>query len=259
MKNFFSIREAAKIVNMTSETLRHYDRIGLVSPCYREASSGYRYYSEQELIQLQTIGLLKYMDLTLMEIKEILQLNDLSNIIALLKQTEENIERKITRLQYAKSKIKRAYMDYEKKLEGSQIQADMYTKYIPARVILISNQLEQPTLKNLWDYHSHFYKQIGKERQSQFLFEDLAGMITTEGKTRLFAVCLQYPDLEGLSVLSEGEYLCASCTEDNKSQVLEKLLKIAKEEYEIQPKTIIHKIVVTGILQWNYEVQVLLH
>ena len=30
MKDFFSIGETAKIVNMTSEALRHYDRIGLV-------------------------------------------------------------------------------------------------------------------------------------------------------------------------------------------------------------------------------------
>ena len=28
MKEFFSISEAAKAVNTTSETLRHYDRIG---------------------------------------------------------------------------------------------------------------------------------------------------------------------------------------------------------------------------------------
>jgi len=30
MKKYFSIGEAAKAANMTSETLRHYDRIGLV-------------------------------------------------------------------------------------------------------------------------------------------------------------------------------------------------------------------------------------
>ena len=33
MKNYFSISQAAKIVDMTTETLRHYDRIDLVKPC----------------------------------------------------------------------------------------------------------------------------------------------------------------------------------------------------------------------------------
>ncbi|MFQ9792440.1 MAG: MerR family DNA-binding transcriptional regulator [Acutalibacteraceae bacterium] len=33
MESYFSISEAAKIVGLTSETLRHYDRIDLVKPC----------------------------------------------------------------------------------------------------------------------------------------------------------------------------------------------------------------------------------
>lgn len=32
MKKYFSVGEAAKAVHTTSETLRHYDRIGLVKP-----------------------------------------------------------------------------------------------------------------------------------------------------------------------------------------------------------------------------------
>ena len=39
MENFFSISEAAKMVNMTSETLRHYDRIGLVKVSRRDEAS----------------------------------------------------------------------------------------------------------------------------------------------------------------------------------------------------------------------------
>lgn len=257
MKNFFSIKQAAKIVNMTSETLRYYDRIGLVIPCYKDESSGYRYYSEQELIRLQTIGLLKYMDLSLTEIKDILQLNDLSEIIALLKRAEKNTEQKIAQLQYAKSKIKRAYTDYEKKLDGVEIQNNIFTvTHIPERVILISDQLEHPTLKNLWDYHSHFYKQIGTKLQ--FQFEDRAGIITTNEKTHLFAVCLQYPDTQGLTVLPEGDYLCANCTQDNKERILQELLQIAKLEYGVLPENIIQNIVITGILQWNYQIQLLL-
>ena len=53
MKKFFSVGEAAKAVGMTAETLRHYDRIGLVSPCKTDEWTGYRYYSEQELARLQ--------------------------------------------------------------------------------------------------------------------------------------------------------------------------------------------------------------
>ena len=36
MKNYFSIGEAAKMANTTTETLRHYDRINLLKPSIKE-------------------------------------------------------------------------------------------------------------------------------------------------------------------------------------------------------------------------------
>lgn len=62
MKNFFTISEASNIVNMSAETLRHYYCIGLVRPSYKDDFSKYRYYSEQKMIRLRTVKLLKYMD-----------------------------------------------------------------------------------------------------------------------------------------------------------------------------------------------------
>ncbi|WP_188114731.1 MerR family transcriptional regulator [Paenibacillus sp. B2(2019)] len=256
MNNYFTIKQAAEIVDMTTETLRHYDRIGLVKPCHKDELSGYRYYSEQELVKLQTIELLKAMDLTLMDIKDILQQNDLSKVIAFLKQAEKRADDKIARLQYAKSKIKRAYLHYENKFQDGYSQSENYfVRHIEERVIMLSNKMESPTLKNLWDYHRHFYQQIETSLHSQFLFEDMAGMFTTEGITRLFAVCLKYPSLEGLTVLPEGDYLCAICTEENKNAVLQNLLERAKTEYDVCPDFVLHNIIVTGILQWDYQIQ----
>ena len=65
MKNLFSISEAAKMADMTSETLRHYDRIGLVSPSEKDPFTGYRSYSHAEIIRLQTVQALRSMDLSL--------------------------------------------------------------------------------------------------------------------------------------------------------------------------------------------------
>ena len=55
-----------------AETLRHYDRIGLVKPCKADEWTGYRYYSQREIVRLETIRALRCMDLSLAEIKEIL-------------------------------------------------------------------------------------------------------------------------------------------------------------------------------------------
>ena len=46
MEKFFSVGEAARAAQTTSETLRHYDRIGLVKPSKKDEWTNYRYYSE---------------------------------------------------------------------------------------------------------------------------------------------------------------------------------------------------------------------
>lgn len=99
MKEFFSVSEAAKLVHMTAETLRHYDRIGLVKPCRTDEWTGYRYYSRQEVVRLNTIQLLRCMGLSLAEIKEILSYDDLEKIVGALKQAERRADEKIAELQ----------------------------------------------------------------------------------------------------------------------------------------------------------------
>ena len=44
--------------------------------------------------------------------------------------------------------------------------------------------------------------------------------------------------------------------EENRAVMREKLCNIAKEEYGVNPDFIVEIVVLSGILQWNYEVQV---
>ncbi len=256
MKKFFSVGEAARAVHTTSETLRHYDRIGLVKPSKKDEWNNYRYYTEQDIVRLNTVRALQLMDLPLREIKKVLEYDDLEKIIDFLAQAEKNADEKIAALQYSKSKIKLAKADYERKLQGQQRFNDTFLKDYPERVIFLSDTLETPTLENLWNYLSHFYDKIDPSIKEQFVFEDLAGIYTENSLSRLFAVCICYEDINGLKVLPKGKYLCADCTEENRKSTLDKLIQKAKTEYNVNPKFTIQLIVVSGILHWNYEVQV---
>ncbi len=257
MKTEFSIHEAAQMADMTSETLRHYDRIGLVKPCRRDEWTGYRYYSQQEIVRLHTIQALRRMDLSLSKIREVLELNNLEQVVAFLKQAENQADEKMAQLQYAKAKIRLARMDYEKKLGGHEELRSVFVRKLPARVILLSDTLQTPSLDTLWNYHAHFYKQVGEERREWFAFEDLAGMYTKEGRSRLFAVCIRYPDEEGLTILPAGKYVCANCTEEERETVLQELNTTAAREYGIEADAVVQIVVVSGILQWSYQLQVL--
>lgn len=256
MEKYFSVGEAAKAVHTTSETLRHYDRIGLVKPSKVDQWTHYRYYTQQDLVRLNTVRALQLMDLPLQEIKKVLAYDDLEKIVDFLAQAEKKADEKIAALQYSKSKIRLAKEDYEKKLQGQQWFSGAFLKDLPARVILLSDTLEAPTVENLWNYLSHFYHQVTPALKEQFYFEDLAGIYTENGISRLFAVCLRYTEVEGLKVLPKGRYLCASCTEENRQEVLDQLTAKVKAEYAGDPSFTVQLVVVSGILQWNYEVQV---
>ena len=131
MQEYFSVGEAAKAVHTTSETLRHYDRIGLVKPSKKDAWTNYRYYTEQDIVRLNTVRALQLMDLPLQEIKKVLEYDDLEKILDFLTQAEKKADEKIAALQYSKSKIRLAKADYARKLQAQQSFSGTVLKDLP--------------------------------------------------------------------------------------------------------------------------------
>lgn len=256
MSEFFSIGKTAEIVDMTTETLRHYDRIGLVKPCKTDEWTGYRYYSRQEIVKLNTVRALRCMDLTLDEIKNILAYDDFDKIIAALKRAEINADEKIAELNYAKAKIQRARAYYENKSSGDKKEESCFIKRYPKRVILLSQTMDKPTTDNLWNYHRHFYDQVPDGLKNEFAFEDSAGIYEQNGLSRLFAICTKFTEIDGLTTLPQGDYLCTNCTEENRDRILQDLYQTAKNKYNASPEFTVQLIVLSGILQWNYQAQI---
>lgn len=98
MAHYFSIGEAAKATHITTETLRHYDRIGLVKPSKKDEWTNYRYYTEQDIVRVNTVRALQLMDLPLQEIKKVLDYDDLEKIVDFLAQAEKKANEKIATL-----------------------------------------------------------------------------------------------------------------------------------------------------------------
>ena len=253
----FSISRTAKIVNMTTETLRYYDRIGLVHPSKIDKWSKYRYYSEKDIVKLNTVHSLSCMEIPLKEIKRLIELNSIEEIVEFLQDALIRADKKISELHEAKQRILRAKDFYESKIGGKSKQ-NLFIRKMPKRTILLSDKLSQPTIDNLWNYHRHFYLQIGESEKEKFEFEDIAGIYEASNLKRLFTVCKKYSAIENLIELQEGNYLCAECTEDDYNEVLQILINTAKLQYFTDTKFIVRLIVLTGILQWKYEIQILI-
>jgi DNA-binding transcriptional MerR regulator len=67
----FKIQDFAKLAGVTVKALRHYDRLGLLSPARTEA--GYRVYCERDLETLEQIIALKFLGLPLRQIATVLK------------------------------------------------------------------------------------------------------------------------------------------------------------------------------------------
>lgn len=256
MKKIFSIGEAAEKVGVTSETLRHYDRIGLVKPSQKDEWTNYRYYTAKDIVLLNTVRALQQMDLPLKKIKEVLEYDDIGKIIDFLNETEKRADEKIALLKESKAMIQRARENYERKPRIT-VSDDFFIERFPEQVILLSDTLETPTVDNLWNYLEHYYNKVGKHKD-KFEFEDVAGVYTENGRSRLFAVCVKYEPINGLITLPKGDYLCADCSEKDREKKLGELLKISERKYDAHPQFTVQQIVVSGILQWNYRIRVFL-
>ena len=72
----------------------------------------------------------------------------------------------------------------------------------------------------------------------------------------MFAVCVRYAETDGLLTLPAGRYLCAESTEEARAETEKQLLLAAEREYGAAPAFTVAQIIVTGILQWQYQIQV---
>lgn len=96
----YSIGEFSKINRITTKTLRHYDKIGLLKPCMTDSWTGYRYYSPSQLEDIHRILMLKDMGFSLKEIQEVLCHQETleAHLQRRVKELEEEVEKSRERL-----------------------------------------------------------------------------------------------------------------------------------------------------------------
>lgn len=121
----YAIGAFAKLTGVTERALRYYDRQGLLKPSSRNAQ-GHRYYTEQDLYQLQKILTLKYLNFSLEDIAVYLNkpehdlLESLAVQYELLKQKQRQLERVLGTIERMRSIAEGA----------GQIDSDMLLAFI---------------------------------------------------------------------------------------------------------------------------------
>ncbi len=90
-KEFISIGKMAEINRISIATLRLYDEMGLLKPAYIDAQSKYRYYTIEQNARLDLIAYMKDLGISLKEIQNVLQKENIDEIEDILSQKKEQI------------------------------------------------------------------------------------------------------------------------------------------------------------------------
>lgn len=89
----YTVLSLAKMAGISSRTLRYYDEIGLLKPT-RINSSGYRIYAQAEVNRLQLILFYRELEISLEDIRNILQAPSFDELQALKEHREKLLDRK---------------------------------------------------------------------------------------------------------------------------------------------------------------------
>ncbi len=106
----FGIGEFSKIAQVPASQLRYYDEIGLFVPASINSETGYRFYSVEQLAQLNRILALKDLGLSLGQIERLLETEiepeEIRGMLVLRKaQIEQTLEAETARLRAVESRL----------------------------------------------------------------------------------------------------------------------------------------------------------
>ena len=106
MGKYLTIGQMGKLNNLSVQTLRHYEKVGLLNPSYINKETGYRYYSMKDFNTIDLIKQCKAMGLSLEEIKEVTNnYTSLESIVEILGNQKKLISLKIKELENIKNKV----------------------------------------------------------------------------------------------------------------------------------------------------------
>lgn len=141
LKEKLTIGEMAKLRGVTTEALRHYDRIDLFKPQFVDPHSGYRYYSIFQYEILGTIKELRQLRMTTDEIKEYLNERNFSKSLDSLKNKHEELVSKLKELNELEESIREKIIYLEKAEKENDLQQIVFREMKSRELITLNEKI----------------------------------------------------------------------------------------------------------------------
>jgi DNA-binding transcriptional MerR regulator len=214
MKELYSIGEVSKIMGISVQALRYYSSINMLNPKYINPSTGYRYYSADQLHFIDRIKYLQKFGLSLEEIQEIIDNNDIQLLLSILEKRKSQCYDEINKLKETINGIEwyKNYFTYTSKSNSDDVT---YTKYFKKRHMVATRIIENEPKE---DFHirlntiknSTKLKNLNYMRQFSYILNYESILKSTLNPTHLGMFIKESPTSENSNVLEipEGNYLC---------------------------------------------------
>ena len=178
----FSIKEFAEFSRTTRDTLRHYDKIGLLSPVSR-GENNYRYYSNAQLAIVNVIHTLQESGMTLDKIKEFIDMRNPELTDKVFSHQIEKIDAIIEKWNSARKLL----LTLQDSIRGTMhIDEDnVVIQFMPAKAIILGDLNDYSRGRNVYDALLSFYKAIHEKYPDLCLNYSVWGQFS-EGRIKQF-------------------------------------------------------------------------
>ncbi|MEL7622598.1 MAG: MerR family transcriptional regulator [Clostridiales bacterium] len=215
MKDLYYIGEVSSLLGISSQTLRYYDRVGLVQPAVINEQTGYRQYTYDQIHFIERIKYLQNLGLSLTDIQRALASSNPKDLVRVLHDQKQVLQQKIKKLQEIENCID-WYVEYYQHIEKNHYPNIPFKVREPER-----HMLAAPFFPGDSTYGSAGYrltKEKSKKEFEEVSFLRQVGYILDfqellDGNIRpqaYFVYLKDKPELDHSFIRSipAGEYLC---------------------------------------------------
>ena len=138
MKNYYKINEISKLYNLGLDSLRYYEKLGILNP--KRGENNYRQYSGKDIYRLNIIKDMKNLGFSMSKIGKYLENRSIDNTLNMIEEEIDVIEEKIKELQEMQENMK---LRKKALYEAKELSLNTYKVVsLPARKCVTLNSKE---------------------------------------------------------------------------------------------------------------------
>lgn len=114
---FFTIGEVSKSTNIPISTLRYYDKVGLLSPAFKNDDTNYRYYTPMQIITLKVINHMRHLGFSIEYIKSHFENMDYEHTLQLFEKVLLETKLEIKKLKNTEKELVESWNKFKENFQ----------------------------------------------------------------------------------------------------------------------------------------------